>query len=557
MKNYYLTIISIFLTASLFAQQRVKKVEFYGGARTNILFQSLDDDSDTVNVQKSNYGHSLIDLGILVRPSSETEIVTELRMRNELGGFYGAAVSFGVRRLTLKGVVNESIRYKIGDIDLKLTPFTLHNNDYDDRVNEANVFRHAREVIDYENFYGNNTWRRQGIQTQFGLDLMNEHFKSLNVNLFSTRNNTANGQLNIPERLYSGGSVLLNSSFGKLAFNSANMHDLKNTISDNQLYYNYVNSFSASIPLSFVDSLSINFEGGMSSEKFDYLLNDDLFKKQDYFWNFVLEFNRTKTQKLSFSTIYTGPFFRSLGAQNIRLDYQSISEIFPGITNNQVQREMGLFDYLYNDVFYRKTFDNVIDQYNPSFSNVLPYGIATPNRKGFSFSGQESFLNQKLSLSTNIHALQEVLGSGTTELKRFLKASVIANANYRKWNLVSGFTYEKTNREGLEFKKVDLSSLLLDFGLDYEITDNVFLMYGAKYHKADGYDFIPSYNSQNQILFFNTYTVDNQIQALNALGLKVAFSTKSTLTLSYNSYLQERNIDYKVNQFHVLYRLNL
>ena len=135
MKNYYLTILSVFLTTVIFAQERVKKVEFYGGARTNILFQDLADDSDTLNVQKANYGHSLIDLGILIRPSNDTEIITELRMRNELGGFYGAAVNFGVRRLTLKGVINDAIRYKIGDIDLKLTPYTLFNNGYQDQVN--------------------------------------------------------------------------------------------------------------------------------------------------------------------------------------------------------------------------------------------------------------------------------------------------------------------------------------------------------------------------------------------------------------------------------------
>jgi hypothetical protein len=178
MKSYYLTILSVFLTTAIFAQERVKKIEFYGGARTSILFQDLADDSDTINVQKANYGHSLIDLGILIRPSNNTEIITELRMRNELGGFYGSAVTFGLRRLTLKGVINDAIRYKIGDIDLKLTPYTLYNNGYQDYINEANVFRIAREVVDYENFFGDNTWRRQGMETQFGLDLMNDNFRS-------------------------------------------------------------------------------------------------------------------------------------------------------------------------------------------------------------------------------------------------------------------------------------------------------------------------------------------------------------------------------------------
>ena len=82
MRNCYLTILSVFLTTAIFAQERVKKIEFYGGARTNILFQDLADDSDTLNVQKANYGHSLIDLGILIRPSNDTEIITELTLED-------------------------------------------------------------------------------------------------------------------------------------------------------------------------------------------------------------------------------------------------------------------------------------------------------------------------------------------------------------------------------------------------------------------------------------------------------------------------------------------
>ena len=556
MKNY-LTFLSVFLTTILFAQERVKKVEFYGGARTNILFQNLDDDKDTLNVQKSNYGHSLIDLGILIRPSADTEIMTELRMRNELGGFYGAAVNFGVRRMTLKGIINDAVRYKIGDIDLKLTPYTLYNNGYQDRINEASVFNVVREVVDYENFYANNTWRRQGIQSQFVLDLMNEKFKTIHFNLFSTRNNSANGQINLPERLYSGGSAMLKTSFANFSLNSANMHDLKNTIDDSQLYYNYVNTLSAHIPLNFIDSLTLNIETGTSTEKFDNVLEEVIFKKQDYFWNLSLDYHKSNSKEFNFSAIYTGPFFRSLGAQNVRLDYQSNSGIFPVITNDQIQREMGLIDYLYNDVLYRKTFDNTLDMYNPSFSNVLPYGLATSNRQGISAGTNYSLMKNAINLKADIFALQEVIGSGTLELKKFLKASLKADVVYKNWELKSGFTFEKTLRNGQSFEQVDLTSLLLDFGLDYKLDENIYLLYGVKYHMSDGNDLLPVYDSQNQIIYFNDYTIQNQTQYLNAIGVKVAFNKNSTLTLSYNSFVQSREVDYRFNQFHVLYRLNL
>ena len=50
------------------------------------------------------------------------------------------AVTYGIRKLTLKGVVNDVIRYKIGDIDIEMTPYTLYNNNYQDVVNEAYTF---------------------------------------------------------------------------------------------------------------------------------------------------------------------------------------------------------------------------------------------------------------------------------------------------------------------------------------------------------------------------------------------------------------------------------
>ena len=557
MRNCYLTILSVFLTTAIFAQERVKKIEFYGGARTNILFQDLADDSDTLNVQKANYGHSLIDLGILIRPSNDTEIITELRMRNELGGFYGSAVTFGLRRLTLKGVINDAIRYKIGDIDFKLTPYTLYNNTYQDHINEANVFRIAREVIDYENFFGDNTWRRQGMETEFGIDLRNDNFKSIDFRLFSTRSNPANPGVNMPERFYTGGTLLLQTSYGKLAFNSANLHDLKNTVNDNQLYYNYVNTVSASVPLTFVKDVNFDVESGWSSEIFEDVIQESTQDYNDYFWNAGLSYTRNESQYVRLNSMYTGPFFRSHGAQNVRVDYQSESGIFPVITNNQLSREIGLLDYLYNDVAYRKTFDNKMDISNPSFSSALPYGLATPNRTGLAISAKETIWKDRINLATDIYSLKEILGSGTEALKSFLKVSAMLDANYNKWQIKSGITFEQTNRDGLSYEQIDLSSFLVDFGIDFKLTDNISLMYGGKLHMSDGNDLTPLYDDQNQIFYFENYEVDGQSQTLNALGINVDFSEKSKLTISYNSFVQYHETKYTVNQFHVLYRLNL
>lgn len=546
----------VFTAITTMAQERVKKIEFYGAAKTNILHQGFDVDGDTMNVSKANYGHSLIDLGILVRPSANTEIATEFRLRNELGGFWGGAVTYGIRKLTLKGVVNDAIRYKIGDIDLEMTPYTLYNNNYQDVVNEATVFQMAREVIDYENYFSGNAWRQQGVQSSYGFYLNNETFKSIDVNLFSTRNSTADPSSASPERLFSGGQISLNTSYGLITFHSANLFDLKNTVNDMNLYYNSVNTVSANISLADFPKFSLNYEGGTSKANYDDIVEEETVTIQDYFWNLGLSYSTSNKIRFSVNGINTGPQFRSPAAQNIRLGYSSSSNVFPTIGNNLAVRNMGLVDYLYNDVFYYKTFDSQLDLYNPAFSNALPYGLATPNRKGFSVSLDELAINEQLNLSSEIHMMSEIIGTGTTQLKSFMKFVAKANYDYKKWSANAGLAYESTLRDGQVYEKIELSSMLFDLGVDFDLTDQLSILFGTKYHIADGNELLAVYDSYNNPLYFDPISYKEQKQMLNSIGLMVNFSERSKLTASLSSFSQKAEQVYTINQLQLLYRLN-
>lgn len=546
----------VFTAITTMAQERVKKIEFYGAAKTNILHQGFDVDGDTMNVSKANYGHSLIDLGILVRPNANTEIATEFRLRNELGGFWGGAVTYGIRKLTLKGVVNDAIRYKIGDIDLEMTPYTLYNNNYQDVVNEATVFQMAREVIDYENYFSGNAWRQQGVQSSHGFYLNNETFKSIDVNLFSTRNRTADPSSASPERLFSGGQIGLNTLHGLITFHSTNLVDLKNTVNDMNLYYNSVNTVSANISLADLPKFSLNYEGGTSKANYENLIEEETITIQDYFWNLGLIYSPTNKLSISVNGINTGPQFRSPAAQNVRLGYSSSSNVFPTYGNNLAVRNMGLVDYLYNDVFYYKTFDSQLDLYNPAFSNALPYGLSTPNRKGFSVSLDELAIKEQINLSSEIHIMSEIIGTGTTQLKSFMKFVAKANYDYKKWSANAGLAYESTSRDGQDYEKIELSSMLFDFGVDFDLTDQLSILFGTKYHMADGNELLAVYDSYNNPLYFDPISYKNQKQMLNSIGLMVNFSERSKLIASLSSFSQKAEQEYNFNQLQLLYRLN-
>lgn len=546
----------VLIAINLEAQERVKKVEFYGVAKTNVLHQSYDVEGDTTNISKANYGHSLIDLGILLRPTASTEVAAELRIRNELGGFWGSAVTYGIRRLTLKGVVNDAIRYKIGDLDLEMTPYTLYNNGYQDVVNEATVFQMAREIIDYEYYFTGNAWRQQGIQSDFGFELNNNTLKSLDVNIFSTRNRTADFNASSPERLFTGGQLALNTTYGKLKLHSANLHDLKNTVNDFMLYQNSVNSLSASVQLPDMPKFTLDYEGGISKSNYDDLVADEQITINDYYWNLGLSYASSDKLKIRVNAINTGPQFRSPAAQTVRLGYSSSSNIFPTIGNDLAIRKMGLLDYLYNDVKYNRTFDDRLDVYNPAFSNVLPYGLATPNRKGFSLSLEEYKIADKLELSSDVHMASEIVGTGTTNLKSFFKATAKANYHYKKWSVDAGLSHENTTRDGDSFEAIDLSTMLFDFGLDFNISENIALLFGSKYHTANGNELVAVYDNYNNPLLFEPVSFNDNKQMLNSLGFMVQFNERSTLTASASIFSKVDERDYTLNQFQILYRLN-
>jgi hypothetical protein len=217
---------------------------------------------------------------------------------------------------------------------------------------------------------------------------------------------------------------------------------------------------------------------------------------------------------------------------------------------------MGLMDYLYNDVFYYKSFDSQLDAYNPAFSNVMPYGLATPNRKGFSLNLDEYNINNKIRLSSDIYFMSEIIGSGTTELKSFMKFVAKADYDYKKWSVSAGLSYESTSREGEVFEVIELTSMLFDFGLDFDLSEYISLLWGTKYHTADGNELLAVYDSFNDPLYFEATAFDDHHQMLNSIGLMVNFNERSTLTASASSFVQQSEQEYKINQFQLLYRLN-
>ena len=87
---------------------------------------------------------------------------------------------------------------------------------------------------------------------------------------------------------------------------------------------------------------------------------------------------------LSLGFRYVDPNFRSAGAQTRRLNYDDISRntIYPFYTNMSLIRPPSMFDIVTDDQLYNQDLSSVLMGFNPIYSNILPYGDATPNRIG-------------------------------------------------------------------------------------------------------------------------------------------------------------------------------
>jgi len=138
-------------SASSYAQENSKKFWLSGLARGVYNLDELKgEEADTTSASKAEYGHTLVDLSANIRPNANTYIRSTIRVRNEYGGFWGSGVTFDLRELYLRGLIANSIRYQVGDMDYKLSPFTFYNNNEDLFDNTLDIFNMYSEIAALE-----------------------------------------------------------------------------------------------------------------------------------------------------------------------------------------------------------------------------------------------------------------------------------------------------------------------------------------------------------------------------------------------------------------------
>jgi len=559
MKYVLLLILSV-LYSGAFAQEG-KKVQFIGGARSLISHSNFtSEQEDTITAPKSTGGYALIDLGVKINPNANTEILGMFRINNAFGGFWGGGVTFGVRQVHLKGVAGNFLRYQIGNIDYKLTPYTFYNHNADLLVSTFATTKIKEDVLNYESFFGDNTWRRQGASVNFALEFP-KVLDEIEFNGFITRMNPTNLD-NILERLQGGGNVLFKrNKLFNIGVNHISIFDIKGTAANEDAYRNNVSSLTYDLWLNKPKyKLGVDGESGISSS---YIVTAEENKLSDYFLHGRAYFE-LKKKDLSFEIAYmdNGPDFRSYGAQSKRVDFNSQNNFYQRYTNDQVVRGISAYD-LYNDpALYSNQIVTSIMAYNPAVNNALPYGIATFNRRGAYVGVNYADSSKIIETDVRYYYLQEIRGQGTTALRNFgyLNGNVRFNlSNWTKWKkketMQIGLAYQQTTRNSeFDFEDINLSSLTMNAGVELEVVSKLFVLGNMFVINTTGNELVPVRDGDGAIINFDNYDISGKEINLSG-GLKFNFSEDIYLAGIYesnkNTFIADQN--YQYNQFLIYY----
>ena len=525
--------------------------------------QSLQlNEEDSLNNDIDFESNVIVDLGIRANLNEKVNFYSQIRMRSNLALFDTSRSNIFIRQFRLYGNFNDLFYYELGDIDLVLDRYTLWNNKEKGLINESEVFSLYRRIQHYENFQNENFWRQKGVK--FIFNKLNEKKLKIFFELFGSRLNKSN-EINNPDIFLVGLKSSLSKDNQKFEINSANIFSNTNTLVNSNLSNEYNRTITASYSRLF-GKFSGTLIGGYS-EIYD---SDNNFDISGDFFEFIGKYNLFANNFISVSYRSVADDFISLGSQNSNINYGNSPSYFHQLSNSSIPRNLSFYDILTD--FNNSTIFNL--QLNSDrlvesarLGTSVPFGKATPNRKGFNLIFNYSDKQQKIDYLLDLSLLNDVTGEGVLDNKQYFDIDNSLSLNINKFysgkkelRTTFGMRYSLANRASSNpyLDEVSLTSTLIDLGFTYNLIKNIDILYGYKNLYAKGTDYLPIYN--------NYYTIENYDKAnfnydesIQALGLKYNVNKGFYLIFSANQVNVNdkiKNMKYDFNQYLLILNIN-
>ncbi len=565
-----LSLFSVLLLAKVSAQN----VYFTGLGRALVTNERLLDKTQTASKLKASGGYTLFDLGIYAKPNEVLRGGVILRTRNEFGGFFSDGASLSFRQMQLEGLIAKKVKYDIGDIYLTHTPYTLYNTETINAYNkfESGLFGVRRDIVNYENFFVDNAWRMQGVNAQTKINFT-KGIQSIGIRAYGGRTRETD-LVTIPDRYFYGGRLdLTQSSYFRIAGNLAAINDIAGTVKAADVEYNNVvatTDFSLTFDKSEKFKLALNGEAGSSHFELKRVSDSLNTSFDDYFYDAGIKATyKPWNFNLGGSYRNVGFNFNSPMAQTRRMSAPSNITLstFELMNDGLTTRPISLFDpYVQERGLYNQSISTTLMNYYIQYDMVEPYGKATPNRKGFTFSADIKKPDELINASIDVNLLSEIVSEGdsvTNAKRQFTKINggLVLNVNKllkfeKTIALNAGVRTESSTRGGTNV--VDLASSLLDVGADVEVLKSLHVLGGAKWFAVKGYEVQSGRNEMNQIISY-AGTSYNQANTIIAAGLKYDYDKVGYFSMQYHIVdFNDKNAattNYKLNQLFFVFGL--
>lgn len=567
---------SVCCVQMMVAQAQDKKIDFNGVGRALITTGNYEGELqkvDTITPNRESQGHTLIDLRADIFPNKETEISAIMRFSNQFGGFWGSGANVQLRQLFARGVVADKLRYRVGDMYLQQTKYTLFNSDAETATRfEPAAFSLYDDFINYENYYVDNQWRLQGGSMDFALQ-SESVIKEVAFSGFLSANPGSIFFGNL-KRLYGGGRVQVDQSENlKFGLNYVNMFDLLGTATDSAQYVNAVSTFDFNYKREINSNLLLLVEGELGNSRQVYNTSDTLAPAEvkDFFFDFGASVKLPK-KGLNVGVTYrnVGAGFTSAGAQTRRVDYGMQGANFGIIHPNDLPeiRQARSVDINRDTSIYNRALQSELMAYNTRYTLLNPYGRATPNRKGLTFAVDYNHPKKLLDAYAQFELLSEVVGEGTSNKRKFTgieagtQFHIHELIDWKKIIDVSASVYLQSSSRAQEDSAaaVDYNTMLLDLGAAVEIIDKLDLLLGLKVITASGTEYSRVATAPYlEVTDYPVYSLDDQEQ-LSALGLRYRFKENVSLSVQGQFFTFQDNVtaqrSYNMNQLLFFYNMN-
>ena len=574
--------VAFFLSDISLHAQKSENIWFDGLSRSYFTRDAVDKGTtdDTISARNTSNGYNLLDLNTHVNPIDDIEIFAQLRIRNSFGGFFGSGTEINVRQLKAKGVINNKIRFSVGDLFLKQSKFTLYNYEEELSGFENDMLKPYRDIIHYENFYTENRWRLQGIQTDFSYEF-DRYIRSLSFDFFVTR---PSGSRQINENTYSSDFLLSGGSmfseinkrltlsanhinFFEVASSGTKNISVRNPVYDLSLQHHFDNEkyrIEQKLQTGFSKRYWLHSE--LENGRSDSTSNDN---KGMYFELDNKYIKKDSTLLLTLGYRYVDPNFRSTGAQTRRLDFTNGNRntLYPIYTNMSLIRPPSIFDLVSDDQLYNQELSSILMVFNPIYSNILPYGDATPNRTGVYLKARLNNKNKVLLSKINAGFFKEVIGQGTAEKRDFGLFKGSFKINFHRWlnwkkelSLSVSSESELTRRGGEEVSSVNLLSHQMNTSVNAELVKKFFIQASYKQLNANGNEFLTQRDNYGKITYYTSTEIDQKDHMLS-FGMLYKFRENVYANLHYNwwglKYADQAYSDYKYNRLILILSVKL